>query len=56
MFHLHLLIVLISPKKYWRVAKHLVPVLKGVVQEKFYFYEILTKIQTIDERSNFVKK
>ena len=46
---------LISSKKYWRVAKKLVAILKEVIQVKFYFYEILTKIQTKEERLNFVK-
>ena len=44
MFYLHLLIRFISFKKYWRVAKNLVPAVKGVIQLKFYFHEILTKI------------
>ena len=44
MFYLYLLIGLISSKIYWRVAKHLVLVLKGVIL--FYFYDIFTKIQT----------
>ena len=30
---------------YCRVAKNLGPALKGVIQVKFYFHEILTKIQ-----------
>ena len=55
MFHLHLLIGLTSCKKRWRVAKHLVPVLKEVIQAKFYFYEILIKIQTKKERLIFRK-
>ena len=46
---------LISFKKYWRVAKNLVPVLKGVIQLKFYLYEIFTKIQTKEETLNFLK-
>ena len=50
-----LVVGLISSKKYWRVATNLVPVLKRVIQVKFYFYEILTKIQTKEERSNFLK-
>ena len=41
MFYLHLLIDVISSKEYWRLAKNLVLVLKGVIQVKFYFYEIL---------------
>ena len=49
MFYLHLLIKLISSKKYWRVAKNL-------IQTKFYFYKIRTKIQTKEERLNFLKK
>ena len=40
MVYLHLLIGLISSTKHWRVAKFLKLVLKGVVQVKFYFYEI----------------
>ena len=55
MFYLHLLIRLISSKKYWRVGKNFVAILKEVIQVKFYFYEILTKIQTEEERLNFVK-
>ena len=55
MFYLHLLIRLISSKKHWRVAKNLVPVLTGVIQVKFYFYEILVKIQTKEERLNCLK-
>ena len=51
MFYLHLLFGLISSKKYWRAAKNLVPVLKWVIQVKFYFYKILTKIQTKEERT-----
>ena len=31
MFHLHLLIGLISSKKFWRLAKNLVPILKAVI-------------------------
>ena len=50
MFHLHLLTGLISSKKYWRVVKKLVAVLKGVIQVKFYFHEILTKIQMKEKR------
>ena len=50
-----LVIGLISSEKYWRVATNLVPVLKRVIQVKFYFYEILTKIQTKEERSSFLK-
>ena len=45
MFYLHLLIGLISSEKYWGVAKYLVHDLKEVTEVKFYFYEILTKIQ-----------
>ena len=41
MLYLHLLIGLISFKKHCRVAKHLVPVLKRVIQT---FNEILRKI------------
>ena len=55
MFYLQRLIGLIGSKKYWREAKHLVSVLARVIQVKFCFYEILTKIQTKKERSNFVK-
>ena len=55
MFYLHLLIGLINPKKHWSVAKKLLPVLKGIIQVKFCFYEILTKIQTKEERLNFLK-
>ena len=40
-----LLIGLFSSEKYWRVAKHLVFILKEVIQVTFYFYEILMKIQ-----------
>ena len=50
MFYLHLLMGLISCKKYWRVTKKLVLALKRLTQVKFYFYEILTKIQTKEER------
>ena len=50
-----LVVGLISSEKYWRVATNLVPVLKRVIQVKFYFYEILTKIQTKEERSSFLK-
>lgn len=46
---------LINSKKYWRVAQNLPPVLKRVIQVKFYFYEILTKIQTKEDRLNFPK-
>ena len=49
MFYLHLLIKLISSKKYWRIAKNL-------IQTKFYFYKIRTKIQTKEGRLNFLKK
>ena len=45
-FILHLLIGLISSKEYWRKAKKLMTVLKGVIQITVYFYEILTQIQT----------
>ena len=56
MFYLHLIIIgLISSKKYWRIAKNWVPVLNDVIQVKFYFYEILIKIQTKDEKLNFLK-
>ena len=55
MCYLHLLFGLISSKKYWRVAKHLVPFLKGTIQVKLYFQETLIKIQTIEETLNFVK-
>ena len=55
MFYLHLLIGLISSKKYWRETKNLVPALNEVIPVKFYFYEILTKIQTKEERLNFLK-
>ena len=37
MFYLHLLVGLISSKKYCRVVKNLVPILKGVIQVKCYF-------------------
>ena len=56
MFYLHVLIGLISSKKYWRVAKFLVPVLEGVIQIKSYFYDILKEIQTKKERYYFLKK
>ena len=49
MFYLHLLIGLISSKRYWRVAKTLVPVFKRVIQVKFCFYEIFMKIQSKEE-------
>ena len=52
---LKFIIGLISSKKYWRVVKNLVHVLKGVIQIRFYFYKILTKIQTKEERCNFLK-
>ena len=50
MFYLFWLIGLISSKKYWGVAKNLVLTLKGAIQIKFYFHEILTKIQVKAER------
>ena len=49
MFYWHFLIGSISSKKYWRVGENLVSVLKGVIQVKFYVYEI-TKIQTKEEK------
>ena len=55
MFDLHWLIGLISPKKYWRVAKDSAPILKGVIQVKFHFDIILMKIETTEERFNFLK-
>ena len=55
MFYLHFLIGLISSKKYCRVAKNLVPVFKGIIQVKFYFYEIFTKIQMKEESLNLLK-
>ena len=55
MSYLRFLMGLISYKKNWGVAKNLVPVLKRVIQVKFYFFEILTKIHTIEERMNFLK-
>ena len=45
MFYLHLTIGVIISKKYWRAAKKLKLVLKGAVQAKFCFCEILPKIQ-----------
>ena len=51
---LHLLIGLISSKTYWRKAKKIVPALKRVIQVTFYSYEIFTKIQTKEERSDFL--
>ena len=54
-FYLHLLIGLITSKIYWRIAKNLVPILKRVIQVKLYFFEIFTKIQTKEERMNFIK-
>ena len=38
MYYLPLLIGLISSNKYWRLTKNLVPVLKGVIQVKFYLF------------------
>lgn len=35
--------------------KKLVPILRGVIQVKFYFYEILSKIQTKEEKLKFLK-
>ena len=55
MFYLHFLIGLISSKKYCRVAKNLVPVFKGIIQVKLYFYEIFTKIQMKEESLNLLK-
>ena len=55
MFYVHLLIGLINSRKYCREAKSLVPILKRVIQVKFYFYEILTKFQTKEKRLNFLK-
>ena len=54
MFYLHLLIGLTGSNKFWRAAKHLVPVLKGVMQVKFYFYEILKKSKW-KKKSEFFK-
>ena len=54
-FYLHLLIGLITSKIYWTIAKNLVAILKHVIQVKFYFFEILTKMQTKEERMNFIK-
>ena len=48
-------IELISSKKYWRVPKNLLLVLKEVIQVKFSFHKVLTKIDTIEERFNFLK-
>ena len=45
MFYIHLLIGLISSKKYCRAAKNLVLALKVIIKVKLIFYEILTKIQ-----------
>ena len=53
-FILHLLIGLIISKEYWRKAKKLMTVLKGVIQITVYFYEILTQIQTKEEGLNFL--
>ena len=55
-FILHLLIGLISSKEYWRKAKKLMTVLKGVIQITVYFYEILTQIQTKEEGLNFLNR
>ena len=55
MFYWHFSIGLISSRKYWSVAKSLVPVLKRVIQVKFYFHEILRKIKKKVERLNFLK-
>ena len=46
---------LISSKQYWRVPKNLLLVLKEVIQVKFSFHKVLTKIDTIEERFNFLK-
>ena len=46
---------LINSNKYWKVPKNLPLVLKRVIQVKFYFYEILTKIQTKEDRLNFAE-
>lgn len=53
-FNLHLETGLVTSKKYWRVSSKR-PFLKEVIQGKFYFYEILTKIQMKEERLNFLK-
>ena len=46
---------LITSKIYWRIAKNLVPILKRVIQVKLYFFFFFTKIQTKEERMNFIK-
>ena len=56
MFHLDLLIRLISSKKYWILAKTLVSILKGVIQVKYCFYGILTKMQMKEESLNILKR
>ena len=38
-----------------RSTEKKMPVLKGVIQVKFYFYQIVTKIQTKEEILNFLK-
>ena len=53
-FYLHLWIGLIRCNKYCGAAKKLVPVLIGVIQVKV-FYKIFTKIQTTEERFNFLR-
>ena len=55
MFYWHFSIGLISSRKYWSVAKSLVPVLKMVIQVKFYFHEFLTKIQKKCRKIEFSK-
>ena len=55
MFYLHFLIDLISSKKYWRVAKNSVLILKEVIQVKICFCEIPMNIQAKEERLNFLK-
>ena len=52
MFYLQLLIGSISSKKDWRVAKGLVPALKGVIQLTLYFYETLTEMHLMKFRDN----
>ena len=55
MLYLHLLVGLITSKKYWILAKNLVPFLKRVIRVKFYLYEILPTIQTKEEMLYFIK-
>ena len=55
MFHLHLLIALISFKKYLKTVKKIVLVLKGVITIIFFIYKIPTKIPNKEEILNFRK-